>query len=428
MSLELIKKEGYNAELKLVIPSNDFEKYCNKAYNKNKSKINIPGFRKGKVPKNMIDKYYGEGFFYEDAINMGFSKEYSEGIESLSIEPVARPEIDIEEIKKGQDVVINVKVVIKPEITVENYKGLEIAFPKVDVTDEEISEELESMRNKNARYVSIEDRAIKDGDIIKLDFEGKKDGVPFDGGKAENYSLVVGSKSFIEGFEEQLIGMNLGEEKVINVTFPSDYMEKSLAGADVTFDVKINEIQEKQLPELDDEFVKDVSEFDTLDELKEDIRKSIHSKKEEKAVSEFENEIIDTIVKNTTMDLPVEMIDAEVDHMMNEFSQGLAYQGMNLDMYLSYINKTAEDVKNEMRGEAEKRVKGSMVLDTIREIENITCEEEQLEDELQKMAKQYNMDVNKLKEILPDEQKQYIKDSIRTKNTIDFLNKQTKRV
>ena len=359
---------------------------------------------------------------------MGFSKEYSEGIESLSIEPVARPEIDIEEIKKGQDVVINVKVVIKPEITVENYKGLEIAFPKVDVTDEEISEELESMRNKNARYVSIEDRAIKDGDIIKLDFEGKKDGVPFDGGKAENYSLVVGSKSFIEGFEEQLIGMNLGEEKVINVTFPSDYMEKSLAGADVTFDVKINEIQEKQLPELDDEFVKDVSEFDTLDELKEDIRKSIHSKKEEKAVSEFENEIIDTIVKNTTMDLPVEMIDAEVDHMMNEFSQGLAYQGMNLDMYLSYINKTAEDVKNEMRGEAEKRVKGSMVLDTIREIENITCEEEQLEDELQKMAKQYNMDVNKLKEILPDEQKQYIKDSIRTKNTIDFLNKQTKRV
>ena len=222
--------------------------------------------------------------------------------------------------------------------------------------------------------------------------------------------------------------MNLGEEKVINVTFPSEYMEKSLAGADVTFDVKINEIQEKQLPELDDEFVKDVSEFDTLDELKEDIRKSIHSKKEEKAVSEFENEIIDTIVKNTTMDLPVEMIDAEVDHMMNEFSQGLAYQGMNLDMYLSYINKTAEDVKNEMRGEAEKRVKGSMVLDTIREIENITCEEEQLEDELQKMAKQYNMDVNKLKEILPDEQKQYIKDSIRTKNTIDFLNKQTKRV
>lgn len=428
MSLELIKKEGYNAELKLVIPSSDFEKYCNEAYNKNKSKINIPGFRKGKVPKNMIDKYYGEGFFYEDAINMGFSKEYSEGIESLSIEPVARPEIDIEEIKKGQDVVINVKVVIKPEITVENYKGLEIAFPKVDVTDEEISEELESMRNKNARYVSIEDRAIKDGDIIKLDFEGKKDGVPFDGGKAENYSLVVGSKSFIEGFEEQLIGMNLGEEKVINVTFPSDYMGKSLAGADVTFDVKINEIQEKQLPELDDEFVKDVSEFDTLDELKEDIRKSIHSKKEKKAVSEFENEIIDTIVKNTTMDLPVEMIDAEVDHMMNEFSQGLAYQGMNLDMYLSYINKTAEDVKNEMRGEAEKRVKGSMVLDTIREIENITCEEEQLEDELQKMAKQYNMDVNKLKEILPDEQKQYIKDSIRTKNTIDFLNKQTKRV
>ena len=428
MSLDLIKKEGYNAELKLVIPAGDFEKYCNEAYNKNKSKINIPGFRRGKVPKNMIDKYYGEGFFYEYAINMGFSKEYSEGVDALSIEPVARPEIDVEEIKKGQDIVINVKVVIKPDITVENYKGLEISFPKTDVTEKEIDEELESMRNKNARYVTIEDRAVKDKDIIRLDFEGKKDGVPFDGGKAENYSLIIGSKSFIEGFEEQLIGMNLGEEKVINVTFPQDYMEKTLAGAEVTFDVKINEIQEKQLPELDDEFVKDVSEFDTLDELKEDIKKSIQSKKEAKAVSEFENEIIDTIVKNTSMDLPVEMIDSEVEHMMNEFSQGLAYQGMDINMYLGYINKTADDLKNEMRGEAEKRVKGSMVLEKIRDIENISYQEEQLEDELAKMAKQYNMDLNKLKEILPEEQKQYIIDSIRTKNTIDFLNKQTKRV
>ena len=428
MSLDLIKKEGYNAELKLVIPAGDFEKYCNEAYNKNKSKINIPGFRKGKVPKNMIDKYYGEGFFYEDAINMGFSKEYSEGVDALSIEPVARPEIDVEEIKKGQDIVINVKVVIKPDITVENYKGLEISFPKTDVTEKEIDEELESMRNKNARYVTIEDRAVKDKDIIRLDFEGKKDGVPFDGGKAENYSLIIGSKSFIEGFEEQLIGMNLGEEKVINVTFPQDYMEKTLAGAEVTFNVRINEIQEKQLPELDDEFVKDVSEFDTLDELREDIKKSIQSRKEAKAVSEFENEIIDTIVKNTSMDLPVEMIDSEVEHMMNEFSQGLAYQGMDINMYLGYINKTADDLKNEMRGEAEKRVKGSMVLEKIRDIENISYQEEQLEDELAKMAKQYNMDLNKLKEILPEEQKQYIIDSIRTKNTIDFLNKQTKRV
>ncbi|RKW31290.1 MAG: trigger factor, partial [Lachnospiraceae bacterium] len=289
-------------------------------------------------------------------------------------------------------------------------------------------EELESMRNKNARYVNIEDRAVKDKDIIRLDFEGKKDGVPFDGGKAENYSLIIGSKSFIEGFEEQLIGMKLGEEKVINVTFPQDYMEKTLAGAEVTFDVKINEIQEKQLPELDDEFVKDVSEFDTLDELKEDIKKSIQSRKEAKAVSEFENEIIDTIVKNTSMDLPVEMIDSEVEHMMNEFSQGLAYQGMDINMYLGYINKTADDLKNEMRGEAEKRVKGSMVLEKIRDIENISYQEEQLEEELSKIAKQYNMDLNKLKEILPEEQKQYIIDSIRTKNTIDFLNKQTKRV
>ena len=265
MSLELIKKEGYNAELKMIISSEDFQKYCTDAYNKNKSKINIPGFRKGKVPKAMVDKYYGEEFFYEDAINLGFASEYVKGIDSLGIEPVARPEIDVQEIKKGSDVVINVKVVIKPEITLGDYKNLEIKYPDTTVTEEEINQDLESKRNQNARYVNIEDRAVKDADIIKLDFEGKKDGVPFEGGKAENFSLVIGSKSFIDGFEEQLIGMKLNEEKVIEVTFPEQYMEPSLAGAKATFDVKINEIQEKQLPELDDEFVKDISEFDTLE-------------------------------------------------------------------------------------------------------------------------------------------------------------------
>lgn len=428
MSLELIKKEGYNAELKMIISSEDFQKYCTDAYNKNKSKINIPGFRKGKVPKAMVDKYYGEEFFYEDAINLGFASEYLKGIDSLGIEPVARPEIDVQEIKKGSDVVINVKVVIKPEITLGDYKNLEIKYPDTTVTEEEINQDLESKRNQNARYVNIEDRAVKDADIIKLDFEGKKDGVPFEGGKAENFSLVIGSKSFIDGFEEQLIGMKLNEEKVIEVTFPEQYMEPSLAGAKATFDVKINEIQEKQLPELDDEFVKDISEFDTLEELKKDIEKNIKELKEKEANKEFENEIIETIVKNSTIDLPKEMIDTEVEHMFNEFSQGLAYQGMNVDMYAKYINKSVDDLKNEMRSEAEKRVKGSLVLEKIKEIENISYTDEQLDEELSNMASAYNMDVEKIKEILPAEQRGYIAENIAIRNTVEFLNKQTKRI
>lgn len=428
MSLELIKKEGYNAELKMIISSEDFQKYCTDAYNKNKSKINIPGFRKGKVPKAMVDKYYGEEFFYEDAINLGFASEYVKGIDSLGIEPVARPEIDVQEIKKGSDVVINVKVVIKPEITLGDYKNLEIKYPDTTVTEEEINQDLESKRNQNARYVNIEDRAVKDADIIKLDFEGKKDGVPFEGGKAENFSLVIGSKSFIDGFEEQLIGMKLNEEKVIEVTFPEQYMEPSLAGAKATFDVKINEIQEKQLPELDDEFVKDISEFDTLEELKKDVEKNIKELKEKEANKEFENEIIETIVKNSTIDLPKEMIDTEVEHMFNEFSQGLAYQGMNIDMYAKYINKSVDDLKNEMRSEAEKRVKGSLVLEKIKEIENISYTDEQLDEELSNMALAYNMDVEKIKEILPEEQRRYMAENIAIRNTVEFLNKQTKRI
>ena len=428
MSLELIKKEGYNAELKMIISSEDFQKYCTDAYNKNKSKINIPGFRKGKVPKAMVDKYYGEEFFYEDAINLGFASEYVKGIDSLGIEPVARPGIDVQEIKKGSDVVINVKVVIKPEITLGDYKNLEIKYPDTTVTEEEINQDLESKRNQNARYVNIEDRAVKDADIIKLDFEGKKDGVPFEGGKAENFSLVIGSKSFIDGFEEQLIGMKLNEEKVIEVTFPEQYMEPSLAGAKATFDVKINEIQEKQLPELDDEFVKDISEFDTLEELKKDVEKNIKELKEKEANKEFENEIIETIVKNSTIDLPKEMIDTEVEHMFNEFSQGLAYQGMNIDMYAKYINKSVDDLKNEMRSEAEKRVKGSLVLEKIKEIENISYTDEQLDEELSNMALAYNMDVEKIKEILPAEQRGYMAENIAIRNTVEFLNKQTKRI
>ncbi|EHL15866.1 trigger factor tig [Peptoanaerobacter stomatis] len=428
MSLELLKKEGYNAELKMVIKSADFEKYCTKAYNKNKGKISIPGFRKGKVPKQIIEKYYGVGFFYEDALNDAFSEEFSKGVEQIGIQPVARPVIDVEEIEKGKDVVIDVKAVIKPDIEIGQYKGLEVKFGDTAPTDEEVEKELENRRNQNARFVTIEDRAIKDGDIVKLDFEGKKDGVPFEGGKGENYSLTIGSKSFIDGFEEQLIGMNLGEEKVIEVTFPQEYMEKSLAGQKATFDVKINEIKEKQLPELDDEFVKDISEFDTLDQLKEDIRKTISQRKEKDATREFENDIVEQIVKNSKIDLPQEMIDTEADHMFNEFAQGLSYQGMNVDMYSKYINKSIDELKNEMKPEAEKRVKGSLVLEKVKQLENVGYSEDQVERELEQMAQMYGMEVDKLKDIFKGEQREYMIDNIILRNTIEFLKAETKRI
>lgn len=428
MSLELLKKEGYNAELKMVINSADFEKYCTKAYNKNKGKISIPGFRKGKVPKQIIEKYYGVGFFYEDALNDAFSEEFSKGVEQIGIEPVARPVIDVEEIETGKDVVIDVKVVIKPDIEIGQYKGLEVKFGDTTPTDEEVERELENRRNQNARFVTIEDRAVKDGDIVKLDFEGKKDGVPFEGGKGENYSLTIGSKSFIDGFEEQLIGMNIGEEKVIEVTFPQEYMEKSLAGQKVTFDVKINEIKEKQLPELDDEFVKDISEFDTLDQLKEDIKKTISQRKEKDATREFENDIVEQIVKNSKIDLPKEMIDTEADHMFNEFAQGLSYQGMNVDMYSKYINKSIDELKNEMKPEAEKRVKGSLVLEKVKKLENVGYSEDQVERELEQMAQMYGMEVDKLKDIFKGEQREYMIDNIILRNTIEFLKAETKRI
>ena len=429
MSVKIENLEQKNmVKLTIEREATELDAAINKVYHKQKNRIAVPGFRKGKAPLAMIEKMYGTEVFFEDAANEIIGAAYEEAAKESGLEIVSQPEIEVTQIEKGKPFIFTATVATKPEVELGEYKGVSVAKVDTTVSEEELNNEIDQDRNKNARTVKVEDGEAVNGDETVIDFDGYVDGEQFDGGKSENYPLTLGSHAFIEGFEEQLIGMNLGEEKVINVTFPSDYMEKTLAGADVTFDVKINEIQEKQLPELDDEFVKDVSEFDTLDELKEDIKKSIHSKKEAKAISEFENDIIDTVVKNTSMDLPVEMIDSEVEHMMNEFSQGLAYQGMDIDMYLGYINKTAEEVKNEMRGEAEKRVKGSMVLEKIRDIENISYEEEQLEDELNKMAKQYNMDVNRLKEILPEEQKQYIIDSIRTKNTIDFLNKQTKRV
>lgn len=425
MSLELLNREGNNAKLKLTIKREDFDKYINNAFEKNKGKINIPGFRKGKVPKAMVEKYYGEGFFYEDAINAAFSKEFYDEMEKIDLVPVATPTIDIEEIEKGKDVVIGVEVVVSPEIEIGKYRGLEIEYPKVEVTDEEVQHELEHKREHNARIVTIEDRAIKEGDIVHLDFEGKKDAVPFEGGKAENYKLEIGSKSFIDGFEDQLVGMKLGEEKTLDLTFPENYHEKSLAGAPVTFDVKINQIQEKELPELDDEFVKDISEFDTLDQLKESIRKELEDHKKEHADADFEDDIIREIVKDSKIDVPVEMIDTQTDMMYDEFAHSLMYQGLDINSYLNYIGKTEDELKAEMRPEAEKRIKSTLVLEKVKKLENISYSEDQVEEEFKKVADAYNMDVDKIKAMFGEKQKKGMIDNIIAKNTVEFLKGET---
>lgn len=427
MSLELIKKDGYNATLKMVVKREEFDKYCDESYKKNKNKINIPGFRKGKVPKHMVEKYYGEGFFYEDAINSIFSNNFYDEMEKTGLEPVDTPVIDLEEIQKDKDVVINIEVVVSPDVELGQYRGLEIPYMEAEVTDAQVDEELENRRNQNARYVTVENRAVKDQDTVFLDFEGKKDGVGFDGGKAENYRLVIGSHSFIDGFEDALIGMNIGDEKTIDLKFPENYHEKSLAGQPVTFDVRINQIQERQLPDLDDEFVKDISEFDTLDELKADIRKELEKHMQEHAEADFEDEIITHIINDSKMDLPPVMVDHQTDMMYGEFANSLMYQGLDINTYLQYINKTQEELKSEMRSEAEKRVKSSLVLKKVKEVENVGYSEDQVDAEIRKMAEAYRVDEDKIRDMIGEEQREHMIDKIIFRNTVEFLKGETKR-
>ncbi|AXU29395.1 TPA: trigger factor [Clostridioides difficile] len=421
MKAELIKKEGNKVTLKITVDNNKFEAAVNKAYNKSRNKYNIPGFRKGKAPRIVIETQYGKGIFYNDAIEILFPEVYPEAIKELDIDPIDNPDLDIEEISKDNGLVMVLNVEVKPEFELGNYKGIEIAKVENTVSDENVDAKLQEMVEKNARLVSVEDKALEDGDTAIIDFEGFENGVAFDGGKGENYNLVIGSNTFIPGFEEQLVGKKAGEEVEVNVTFPEEYHSQDLAGKPVVFNVKINDVKVKELSALDDEFAKDTSEFDSLDELKADVRAKLEEEAKNRADAETRNSVVEKIAENTEIEIPEVMIQHQIDNMLNELNYQLQYQGFGLQQLLEMTGRTMEELREERKEDAKKLVKSSLVLEAITKAEGIEATEEEFKAELEKMASAYNMEVEKIEASLRDADKEDIKGQIKIRKTIDLL-------
>lgn len=408
-------------KLTFEVSAEDFEKAVQQVYLKNKNKINIPGFRKGKAPRAIIEKEYGTGVFYDDAINAVLPAAYEAAVKEENLDVVAKPEIDVEDIKKGEPLVFTALVTTKPEVVLGDYKGVEIEKIEYNVTDEDVEKEIENARKMNARLISVEDRAVENGDITVIDFEGFVDGVAFDGGKGENYELEIGSGNFIPGFEEAMIGMQIGVEGDVNVTFPEEYHAEKLAGKDATFKVTVHEIKVRELPEVDDDFASEVSEFETLDEYKTNIRKTLEEKAEQRTKSETEEAVISKAVENADIEIPDAMIESRIDFMVQDYAQRLAYQGMNLDIYLKYSGMTMEQLRMQFRGQAAKQVKGSLVLEAVADAENIEVGAEEYEMHIADMAKQYNMDSDKLKELIQENEKESIMNDLKITKAVQLL-------
>ncbi|AKL94073.1 trigger factor Tig [Clostridium aceticum] len=422
MSSEIIKREDNKVTLKVVVGAEKFEEAVNKAYNKTRSRFNIPGFRKGKAPRKIIELNYGVEVFYEEAINITFPEAYDAAIEDHKLHPVDRPSIDdIEEIEKGKDVVLTVSIEVMPEVVVENYKGIEVEKKEYNVQEEDVEKEISALVEKNARMVTVEDRPVKEGDMVIIDYKGMMDGVAFEGGTAEKQSLTIGSGQFIQGFEEQLIGANIGDEVEVKVTFPEEYHSKELAGKDAIFEVKVHEIKEQELPQLDDEFAKDASEFDTLEELKADTKKKLEEQAKNRTEQELRNNVVEAVVGKVEVSLPNAVVIRQVAAMLRDFEYSLSYQGLDLEYYYNITGTTEEDLRNQMKDDAEKRVKTQVVLDKISQIEAIEATEEEVNQEIEKMAEQYKQEVDKVKERLREEDMASIKDNIVVRKTIDFL-------
>ena len=401
MSLKATNKTDVNTyELEIEVSAEEFEDALQKAYLKAKSKISVPGFRKGKAPRKVIEKEYGENCFYEDAVNLLYPEHASAAIDEAKLELVAQPEIDVTSISKENGVVFKVKCTTKPEVTVKDYKGIEAEKNVREITDEDIDGEIAKVREKGTRIIDIDDRAAQMGDDVVIDFEGFKDDVAFEGGKAEGFTLSLGSGQFIPGFEEQIAGHSIGEEFDINVTFPEDYHVEDLKGAPVVFKIKLHEIKAKELPELDDDFVKDTSEFNTVDELKADIKKRLEESAERTAQNSFEGEVFDKVIENMEAVVPEVMYERRVNEMIQDLSQRLAPQGISLDMYLQFTNQTLESVQKAYREQAEKQVKLRLALEKIAELENVEVSDEEAEEEIKKMSETYGMDVDRIKELV----------------------------
>lgn len=421
MKAELLKKEGNKVTFKLTVDNDKFEGAVTKAYNKNKGKFNIPGFRKGKAPKQIIESQYGKGVFYNDAIDMLFPEIYPSALEELNIDPIDRPDLDIEEISKDNGLVMVVNVEVKPEFELGSYKGIEIAKPDYTVNEDEVTLRLDEMRNKASRLVDVEGRAIENGDNTVIDFEGFVDGVAFEGGKGEDYSLVIGSNTFIPGFEEQLIGKNKGEEVEVNVEFPAEYHAENLAGKPATFKVVIKNVQSKELPELNDEFAADTTEFNTLEELKSDLKAKVEEEAKNRADAEMRNSLVEKISEGTEVEVPNAMVETQINNMLMELNYQLQYQGLQLEQLLQMTGRSIEDLRNEKREEATKLVKSSLVLEAIAKAENVEVSEADVEAEVEKMAKMYNMEVEKIKSVMRPTDLEDIKGQLKIRKTIDSL-------
>ena len=421
MSLQVEKLEKNMAKLTVEVPAEQFEAALKTSFQKNKNKFSIPGFRKGKAPQAMVEKMYGVGVLYDDAIDTLLDSTYADAVKESGLEIVSRPEIGIEQIEKGKTFIYTALVAVKPEVTLGEYKGVEVEKAKPEVTDADVEAELKKVQDQNSRMVNVEDRAVENGDHTVIDFEGFVDGQPFEGGKSEAYPLVIGSHSFIDTFEEQLIGKNIGDEVEVNVTFPAEYHAAELAGKPAVFKVKIHEIKTKEMPELNDEFAGEVSEFETMDEYKSDIRAKLAETKQQQATTENENNVVEKVVENASMEIPDAMIDEQVREMINDYARRMQSQGISLEQYMQFTGMTIEKLQEQSRPQAEKRIRTRLVLEAVVAAENIQVSDEAVDAEIAKMAETYKMEADKVRSIMGEAGIAQMKEDMAVQEAVDFL-------
>ena len=421
MSLQVEKMEKNMAKLTIEVSAEDLEKAMQSAYQKAKGRISIPGFRKGKAPRKMIEQMYGKGIFLEDAVNALIPEHYSKALSECELEIVSQPQIDVTQMEPGKALIFTAEVAVKPEVTLGEYKGVEVPKGEIEVTEEEIEAAIKREQEKNSRTITVEDRAAEEGDIVTIDFEGFVDGEAFEGGKGEDYPLTLGSHTFIPGFEEQLVGAKTGDHVEVNVTFPEEYQAKELAGKAAVFQCDVKKIEAKELPELNDDFAKDVSEFDTLAEYKEDVKKNLTESKEKEALRAKEDAAIEKIIENAEMEIPEAMLDTQCRQMMDDFGRRMQSQGLSMEQYFQFTGQTAEKMMEDMKPQALKRIQTRLVLEKIVEVENIQPTEEEVNEEISKMAAMYKMEADKLKELVGEREMEQMKKDMAVQKAVTFV-------
>ena len=421
MSLQVEKLEGNMAKLTIEASADDFEEALEKAYQKNKSRLSVPGFRKGKVPRKMIEQMYGKEVFFEEAANIVIPSAYAKAVDECTEDIVSQPTIDIVQLEVGKPFIFTAEVALKPEVTLGQYKGIEVDKADITATDKEVEDAIEKERENNARTITVDDRPVQDGDVVVLDFEGFMDGVAFEGGKGENHSLTIGSGAFIPGFEDQLVGAEIGKEIEIQVTFPEQYHSKDLAGKAATFKVTVKEIKVKELPELDDEFASEVSDFDTLEEYKQDVKAKLLEKKEDDAYDQKEDAVVEKIIENSQMEIPEAMVDYQIRNMMDEFVRNLQMQGLSIEQYFQFTGLSAQKMMEDMKPNAMKKIQSRLVLEKIAELENLTATQEDVDQEIEDAAAAYNMEASKLRDFMGEAEMKQMKEDIVVQKAAEFV-------